>query len=401
MRDELEIDEIEDQLRLYCHWLRGRSEVGISSEMAPSNKRDSNDALQTSLAPDAVSEGPAMLLSGAGDPEPTVTVLVAKDGIEPSEMLRGPWRFLALASFVMVAVVGVAIYSLTGGDAPEGTTTVANEVNQSEDDNIVAANEASENSADATLDVGPTGQASTEEKDPNDASTEVSGTEGARVGQSTADDLGGSGSAESANNDGANNDRATNDSATNESTENDDGVAKDGANAENTTSGDGSAEGTDKTTTSEVEENPTATTATPQDSSGTTTTTNEPDVITRTVAFLSPRSGASVDANLGTRFSVGAVDGASTYTFTGIQAGSVVFELAVNEPSFQMPGRLAALREYGWTYESGSITVTVVAHDVTGEELGSSSIQVLMRSGGLTPRFGSSVPDPASETSGP
>ena len=103
------------------------------------------------------------------------------------------------------------------------------------------------------------------------------------------------------------------------------------------------------------------------------------------MTFISPRPGNSIDLNLGATFQAAPVDSAVSYTFIGSQNGAEVFRTTVNEPTFLLPGRLAAFTA-GWSLEPGLLTVEVVATDGSGSVMAGDTIEVALLAGGGTPR---------------
>ncbi len=331
MPDELDTEEVREQLRLYCGWLNTRSGVGLSSEVE--------------------SRGPHAL-----------TGLPPTGGLDPKEPAPRSWPFLALVGGVAAVVTAGGVFAMAGGGNPNDTATAADDQGPVSLETDVAADDATSGSTQMTVDPEPTAQAATEQED--------QAAESADDGTSDADDADGGQPA------------ADDDSSTGyddvDTGPDDDGSPDDGSDVATTTEiGDPPDDGRPEI---------------PTTSDDTTPSTEEPDYTVDTVTFLSPSHQSTIDMNLGTDVRVGAVDGASTYTFTTKQSGRVLSKFTMNEPGFKLPSQLNA--GFGFGYEPGLMTITVVAHGDDGRELATGSIDVVMQSGGSPPRFGSSTPLP-------
>ena len=353
MREELNTEDLQNQLRNYGEWLEHRSDVALSS-----GERRSVLAL---------------------DDRPVPTL--------PRRKVRIP---VLSAAAVVVVGVGLLAFSASTGDRT-GVTSVATDQGVVVDTEAAVDESAEEESPAVVLDVesneaegGDPESGDPESGDPESgdavANAEPSDGEDAAEPADEIDDdnietsteeapeVEGADDSEQA---GADLDRADSETEANTEVEPSDepGTTDDGTPAPDTTSP--AAE-------------PAATTSEPGDP----VTAAPPTSIVSAgglIAFLEPRNGTVVDSNRGSTFLVSTVPGASSYRFTAVQNGVEVFQFDTARTSFLLPGQLASASQ-GWIYDPGAMTVTVVALNGDAERLASASITVRMQAN-VAPSF--------------
>ena len=379
MPEEVNIQDLQDQLRLYGDWLERRSDVALSNEH--------RSAVTELEHPDAI------------DPAPIAPALGEEDRFDPTDPPRGDWRLLTMAAMVVIAAgVSVLVFANRGEQA--GTATVAGESEQSD---VITTDEdqADDQLQREVLDVAPAG-----DEESSDARTDVNGEDD--TGDAAAD--GGTGddatdteqetnadtgqeadAAESSNSTG----NDSNDAGSNGADSNGaDATGTDGDGTESTGSTEGSGEQDDDaaanaddedagtpTTVQEANDPPTSQAPDGDDDQGGGGFTSGTGI-----AFLSPNHGGTVDLNLGSYFQASEVEGATSYTFIGTQNDEEVLRVTVDSPTFLLPSRLNSLGQ-GWEFESGLMTITVIAQDDSGRQLASDTMQVVLRAGGAAPRL--------------